>query len=156
MNVYRRNVAIFLRNAQKFFIGERIDKPGSFQLPQGGVEDSEELICAAKRELFEETGVHSIKYIGRTLSSYKYDFPKNSQVEFFEEHQTLNYIGQEQVFFLFDFEGNDSEINLNVYEQEFSSWKWADLDEILEKIVSFKRASYLNAINDLMCQRLIP
>src|ERR1700728_4353327 len=52
---YRLNVAAILRNgAGKILIGERQDRPGAWQFPQGGVDDGETLEQALKRELMEE------------------------------------------------------------------------------------------------------
>lgn len=143
-NKYRKNVAIFLRKANLFFVGERIKNPGEFQLPQGGVELGEPLFSAAKRELFEETNVKSVKYIGCTENSYRYEF-----VEEKREPKHTKYIGQEQTFFVFEFLGADTEIRLDTNDREFSSWKWVPIEEVLNGIVAFKRKSYESAINEL-------
>ena len=45
---YRSCVGIFLiNNENKIFVGERLDNPGSWQMPQGGVNDGEKLEDAA-------------------------------------------------------------------------------------------------------------
>ena len=52
---YRLNVAAILRNgAGKILIGERKDRSGAWQFPQGGVDEGETLAQALVRELREE------------------------------------------------------------------------------------------------------
>ena len=54
---YRRGVGIALFNAEgKVFAAERIDTPGAWQMPQGGIDKHEDPWPAALRELKEEIG----------------------------------------------------------------------------------------------------
>ena len=49
--------------------------PGfEWQMPQGGIDPSEDPRPAAVRELYEETGVTSIAYLGETPDWMTYDF----------------------------------------------------------------------------------
>ena len=53
-----------LNNKNEVFVGKRRDNPSiHWQMPQGGVDGKETLIDAAKRELFEETGIKKVKII---------------------------------------------------------------------------------------------
>ena len=55
---YRPCVGVVLANAEGLvFVGERIDTPGAWQMPQGGIDKGETPADAALRELEEETGV---------------------------------------------------------------------------------------------------
>jgi len=55
---------ILLNHENKVFVGKRIDNPINFwQMPQGGVNQNENFLQAAKRELKEETGIKSVKLI---------------------------------------------------------------------------------------------
>ena len=46
-------------------------------MPQGGVDENENFLHGAKRELEEETGVKSIELIKEIDGWFKYDLPKN-------------------------------------------------------------------------------
>ena len=41
---------------KRIFVGRRIDKPGAWQMPQGGIDKGETPRDAAMRELHEEVG----------------------------------------------------------------------------------------------------
>ena len=72
---WRLSVGIALFNKNKeIFMGERIDNRGAWQMPQGGVKLSKNecLLSAAKRELFEETGVRNIDFICQSNSWHYY------------------------------------------------------------------------------------
>ena len=58
----RIGVGIALLNHEnKVFVGKRIDNPtNSWQMPQGGIDQNENFLDAAKRELEEETGIKSV------------------------------------------------------------------------------------------------
>ncbi len=155
MLTYRKCVAILLKRNDKFFVGERADIPNAWQLPQGGVDEGETYLEAAQRELYEETGIKSIRLLGQTSHSYKYDFSDESQKRAVLKYGSLKYIGQEQVFFVFDFIGTESEINLETTQREFSRWKWESIPEIIKKIVSFKRQAYIGAIEELRNAKII-
>ena len=61
----RTGVGIILLNHEnKVFVGKRIDNPKNFwQMPQGGVNQNENFLQAAKRELEEETGIKSVELV---------------------------------------------------------------------------------------------
>ena len=67
---------ILLNNQNKVFVGKRIDNPGShWQMPQGGINDNENILEAAQRELLEETGVKSVKLIKELNEWFEYNLP---------------------------------------------------------------------------------
>jgi ADP-ribose pyrophosphatase len=56
--------AIVLNNKNQVFVGKRKDNPiDKWQMPQGGVNENENLLSAMKRELYEETSIKSIKVL---------------------------------------------------------------------------------------------
>ena len=57
------------------------------------------------------------------------------------------YRGQRQKWFLLRFSGRDEDINLEAHgSPEFSDWKWAGIDEIVDLIVPFKRTLYADIV----------
>lgn len=142
LSLYRPNVGVVLFNADgRVWLGHRIHTPGPWrwQFPQGGVDDGEDLETAARRELFEETGVHSVEYLDRTPGWIAYDFPPDLG----GPRAKWGHKGQKQGWFAYRFTGTDAEIDLEAHgEPEFDAWRWAGLDETPSLIVPFKRAVY--------------
>jgi len=153
---YRPCVGIMLINRDGHaFIGRRADHEGEpegagtwWQMPQGGVDEGEDLEEAARRELAEETGVVSARFIARTSDWLTYDLPDKLIGTAWEGR----YRGQKQMWFAFRFEGADSEIDIvprDGHEQEFDDWRWAKLKELPPLVVPFKRAVYVRVIDEL-------
>ena len=68
---------ILLNHGNNVFVGKRIDNPkNSWQMPQGGLDQNESFLQAAKRELAEETGIKSIRLIKELDGWFKYDLPE--------------------------------------------------------------------------------
>ena len=137
---HRPNVGVVLFNDRGLvWLGRRArtPEPWNWQFPQGGVDDGEDLLDAARRELEEETGARSADLLGRTEGWIVYDFPAEVAA------RGGRWRGQKQVWFAFRFTGDDSEFRLDGHHQvEFEDWRWAQLDEAPELIVPFKRAAY--------------
>ena len=141
---YRPCVGVMLVNAEgQVFVGRRIDnKEGDWwQMPQGGVDEDEDLEIAVLRELAEETGIAggTVSLIGRIDEAMRYDLPE-------ELVGTLwggRYRGQEQTWFLARFSGSEADIDLEAHDPpEFCDYRWVDLDELPELIVPFKKRVY--------------
>ena len=142
---YRKGVGMMVFNDdKKIFVGKRIDNQKAWQMPQGGVDENEGCLSAAKRELYEETGIHSIRIIEKSKEKYTYDLPEYLLGKIWKG----KYKGQKQRWFLIKFLGPDSEINLNQKCAEFNEWKWVDIDELSKLIVPFKKELYLSVIKE--------
>jgi putative (di)nucleoside polyphosphate hydrolase len=116
--------------------------PQLWQMPQGGIDKDEDPQAAAYRELYEETGMTSVKLLGRASGWINYDLP----AELIGIGLKGKYRGQTQAWFAFRFEGDDSEIAINPppggHEPEFDQWSWRPMQELPGLIVEFKRAVY--------------
>ena len=142
---YRKGVGMMVFNDdKKIFVGKRIDNQKAWQMPQGGVDENEGCLSAAKRELYEETGIQSIRVIEKSKEKYTYDLPEYLLGKIWKG----KYKGQKQRWFLIKFLGPDSEINLNQKCAEFNEWKWVDIDELSKLIVPFKKELYLSVIKE--------
>ena len=143
----RLGVGIALLNSDnKVFVGKRIDNPVNFwQLPQGGVNKNEDLMCAANRELKEETGVESTKFIKEIDDWLTYELPKNLLGKIWKG----KYRGQKQKWFIMRFVGSEGEINIKTKNAEFKDWKWIDVNQLLNVVVSFKLDVYKSLVKEL-------
>lgn len=142
---YRPCVGIALFNAQgKVFVGERIDTPNAWQMPQGGMDKGETAAQTALRELAEETGTNKVEIIKIADKKIRYDLPDHLITKFWDGQ----YRGQEQTWVAARFTGTDADINLNAFEPaEFRAWQWVDLPNTLDLIVPFKRDIYRDVID---------
>ena len=126
---------ILLNDKNNVFVGKRIDNPkNSWQMPQGGVDENEDFLQAAKRELEEETGVKSVKLIKELDGWFKYDLPEYLLGKLWEG----KYRGQKQKWFVMKFLGKSSEINVKTKNPEFFEWKWIELSKLPNIAVHFK------------------
>lgn len=143
---YRPCVGICLFNQHgQVFVGERIDTPGAWQMPQGGIDAGEEITHAAFRELEEETGIiperAQILRIG--AQTITYDLPD----EMIAALWNGAFHGQEQTWVAMRYTGEDILINLQAHNPpEFSQWQWIDLERTIDLIVPFKRKTYQKVI----------
>ncbi len=75
----RSGVGIVVLNKEnKVFVAKRIDNPKNFwQMPQGGVDDGEDFLAAAYRELEEETSIKNVELVREIEGTITYELPKN-------------------------------------------------------------------------------
>ncbi len=136
----RNGVGIIVLNKEnKVFVAKRIDNPKNFwQMPQGGVDDGEDFLSAAYRELEEETSIKNVKLIQEIEGTITYELPKHLLGIIWKG----KFKGQKQKLFLMRYLGNDNEINIKTNKAEFLDWKWIDLDMLTEVVVDFKLHVY--------------
>jgi len=140
---YQPNVAAILRNpAGQILIAERATVAGAWQFPQGGIDPGEVAEQAIKRELWEEIGVLPQDYrVLEQRGPYFYLFPDGITKR---GHQ-----GKQQWYFLCDFHGPDSRINVATAHPEFRAWRWIDPRAFsLEWLPEMKREVYRQVFHD--------
>lgn len=112
-------------------------------MPQGGVDDNEEILEAAFRELKEEIGTNKAELIRMASEKIRYDVP----VDLPQKHWGGQYRGQEQTWVALRFTGCDSDIDLTAHDpSEFIRWQWVPLNETVDLIVPFKREAYTKVV----------
>jgi len=132
-------IVVLNKNNNKVFVAKRIDNPKEFwQMPQGGVNDGEDYLKAAYRELKEETSIQNVKLIKELDGTTIYELPERLLGIIWKG----KYRGQIQKWFLMRFTGEEKEINIKTKNPEFLDWKWIELDEITEVVVDFKLHVY--------------
>jgi putative (di)nucleoside polyphosphate hydrolase len=136
----RSGVGIVLLNEKnKIFVAKRIDNPKNFwQMPQGGVDDGENFLSAAYRELEEETSISDVQLIKELDGFTTYLLPDHLLGIIWKG----KYKGQKQKWFLMRYLGKDDDINIQTKKPEFIEWKWVDLKLITELVVNFKLHVY--------------
>ncbi|HUG63435.1 MAG TPA: RNA pyrophosphohydrolase [Methylomirabilota bacterium] len=156
---YRPNVGIVLINAAGLvFAGRSFANPWGWPdpevftngadwcMPQGGIDPGEEIVAAARRELWEETGVTSADLLAVTGSAWRYDFPVRGA----PGHKLHPFRGQEQRWAAFRFTGQDSEIHVSAEHThepaEFSEWRWRPLGEMPDVAPLHRRAVYRRVV----------
>jgi len=148
---YRPNVGIALFDARGHVLiahrfkddGPEIILPGfDWQMPQGGIDPNEDPRPAAERQLYEETGVTSVAYLGETADWMTYDFPPYDG----SPHRLSVFRGQRQKWFAFRFLGDEREITVadirNDQPVEFDAWRWEKLGNVAALVVPFRRTVY--------------
>ena len=143
---YRPCVGIFLFNEEKkVFVGERLDNPGSWQMPQGGINDGETIERAALREMREETGTDSAEIVRISNTVYTYDLPHHLLGKLWQG----KYKGQEQRWAAMRFTGEEREITLyDGVHPEFMAYQWVDIDNVCDYIVPFKQETYKSVLDE--------
>ena len=136
----RSGVGIVVLNKEnKVFVAKRIDNPKNFwQMPQGGVDEGEDFLKAAYRELEEETSIKNVKLIKELDGTITYELPDRLLGLIWKG----KYRGQKQKWFLMRFNGEDNEINIKTKNPEFLDWKWIEIDQLTEVVVDFKLHVY--------------
>lgn len=143
---YRANIGIILLNQQNRVFWGRRKGEDSWQFPQGGLLDDEEIEVGMLRELYEEIGLNStqIKIIAHTKNWLYYDVPENYN------RNRAYYKGQKQIWFLLKLLGSDCQINLRKHHvQEFDAWRWLEYDQAQDLVIDFKRQVYTKALAEL-------
>ena len=152
---YRPCVGIMVVNESGLvWVGRRADMPGEaegsgqwWQMPQGGIDEGEDPLEAARREVFEETGMRSLTPLGESSGWLAYDLPP----ELVGIAWGGRYRGQRQKWYAMRFTGAEREIDIAPQNghAEFEAWKWVAPSELIDSIVPFKREVYRAVVAEL-------
>ena len=130
---------IVLNKKNKIFVAKRIDNPKNFwQMPQGGIDEGEDYLSAAYRELEEETSITKVELVKELDGFITYLLPDHLLGIIWRG----KYKGQKQKWFIMKFIGEDKEINIQTKKPEFLEWKWIELENLTEIVVDFKLHVY--------------
>ncbi len=140
--IYKRNVAGILRNREgRILICERVDMPGAWQFPQGGIDDGETPEQALVRELWEEISIDPDDFrIVSQRAGYRY---------LFTDGRKGNHDGKDQTYFLCDFLADDAKINVATEHPEFTTWLWVSPQDFQRTwLPEMKLAVYVQVFRD--------
>jgi putative (di)nucleoside polyphosphate hydrolase len=144
----RPNVCMLVYNSNgRLFLGERYGESGHWQFPQGGAESRYSLRENVIRELREELGLKKrhIGKITKLTSTHEYEWRTPPR------YAHKKWRGQRQTFWLVEFVGADSDIDLTTHkEQEFGAWEWCSATEVKRRAPSFRRAGYLGPLREFL------
>lgn len=144
---YRPCVGLCLSNAEGLiWAGERINTPGAWQMPQGGIDPGETPETAGLRELTEEIGLlpEHVEIIGQSADWLPYDLPHDLVPKLWKGR----FRGQSQKWLHLRLIGPQSAINIATPEPEFATWQWMPAPALLASIVPFKRDLYATILRE--------
>ena len=145
---YRPNVAMVVINSSNKVLICRRKNTRTWQFPQGGIDNGEDIKNAMYRELSEEVGLSEddVSLMGESEGTITYDIPKTIRSKVLGG----KFKGQEQKWFLLKLNKDNCEIKLdNEAFPEFDKYEWVSFWQPLDKIVDFKREAYREALSEL-------
>ena len=151
---FRAGVAMVIRRGDGQLLAfERRDSPGSWQLPQGGIDDGEEPVSAAWRELAEETGLgpEVVRLVAESPDWISYEWPIDVRKR---QKPGRLHIGQTQKWFLFgvidDHDGHAHGLTPEPDGREFAAWKWMSPHDLVDGVIDWRRPAYQRAFSRLL------
>jgi len=137
--MYRPNVSmiVYRKSDGKFLLVHKPRENHAWQFPQGGVDQGEAPEEAARRELLEELGSSDFLGFKSSKHVYFYEFPPGYSRE--------GFIGHKQMYFLVEFTGEDTDLQLD--ETELDEMRWVYQTELPDYLES---PEYLKKVNQVI------
>jgi putative (di)nucleoside polyphosphate hydrolase len=114
---------------------ERADIAGAWQLPQGGLDEDEDPLDAAYREIAEETGITKadLEFVRACAEPLVYELPVDAR-------STKTGRGQVLYWFLFQFVGKQQRAATPNHETRGS--RWMPFPRVVTGVTSFRKPMY--------------
>lgn len=116
---------------------ERSDRPGSWQMPQGGLDMGEEPLAGALRELKEETGIEGsmVSLLGEHPEWLAYEWPAHLR-----DGRTDGRRGQVQKWFAFR---ASPELHVDLtHSDEFRAHRYTSREALADGVHEMRRGVY--------------
>lgn len=124
----------------RFLIVKKPRTDHAWQFPQGGVDEGESEIDAAKRELKEELGTDKFQGFLKSKHLLFYNFPSGYD-------RDGKYTGHKQNYYFVEFLGEDSDLKLD--EEELEEFRWIYQTELEEYVQS---PEYLKKVRQVIAE----
>jgi putative (di)nucleoside polyphosphate hydrolase len=128
--------AVIADGRGRVLVCRRADVAGeAWQLPQGGVQQGEDPLTAAYREIEEETGIGraQLELLAVAPEWLAYELPP-------EMRNAKTGLGQSQKWHLFRFRGRPEDIVPD--SVEFAGCRWSTFQDLLARAIAFRRPVY--------------